>query len=185
MRPPQWENRQWTLQVGSCISVLVLIRQASLKDGHKAGPKVFFVLLLINCIRQASLKDGHTKVVPKFFVQERGNKDHLITGKRESGALRLLVNTVEPPPMTTSQQQPPFYNDHFFLVDSPFIESCVNLSTMATLFCPQDGFCGEVQLYAFFFQRWFAIRWYYHKNEWQDHRILKTGLPACPQRRNS
>ena len=42
MHPPQGENRQWTLQVGSCLSVLLLIRQASLKDGHKGGPKVFF-----------------------------------------------------------------------------------------------------------------------------------------------
>ena len=53
--------------------------------------------------------------------------------------------------MATSQQQPPFYNDHFFFGgQSIHFKSCVNLSTMATLFCPQGGFCGEVQLYAFF-----------------------------------
>ena len=34
-----------------------------------------------------------------------------------------------------------------FLADSPYIDSCLNLSTMATFFCPQGGCCGEVQLY--------------------------------------
>ena len=34
-----------------------------------------------------------------------------------------------------------------FLVDSPYINSCLNLSTTATFFCPQGGRCGEVQLY--------------------------------------
>ena len=33
----------------------------------------------------------------------------------------------------TSLQRP------FFLADSPYIHSCFNLSTMATLFCPQGG----------------------------------------------
>ena len=28
---------------------------------------------------------------------------------------------------------------------SPYIESCLNLSTMATIFCPQGGHCVEVQ----------------------------------------
>ena len=31
-----------------------------------------------------------------------------------------------------------------FLVDSPYIHSRSNLSTMATFFCPQGGHCGEV-----------------------------------------
>ena len=34
-----------------------------------------------------------------------------------------------------------------FLADSPYIDSCFNLSTKATLFCPQGGCCGEVELY--------------------------------------
>ena len=34
-----------------------------------------------------------------------------------------------------------------FLADSPYIDSCLNLSTMATFFCPQGGRCEEVQLY--------------------------------------
>ena len=34
-----------------------------------------------------------------------------------------------------------------FLADSPCIDSCLNLSTMATFFCPQGGRCEEVQLY--------------------------------------
>ena len=37
-----------------------------------------------------------------------------------------------------------------FLVDSPYIDSCLNLSKMATFFCPQSGRCGEVQLYTIF-----------------------------------
>ena len=32
------------------------------------------------------------------------------------------------------------YNSHF-LADSPYIHSCLNLSTMATFFCPQCGRC--------------------------------------------
>ena len=43
-------------------------------------------------------------------------------------------------------------NDHLsptatFLADSPYIDSCFNLSTTVTLSCPQGGCCGEVQLY--------------------------------------
>ena len=56
--------------------------------------------------------------------------------------------TVEPPlfKTATSPQRPPLYNS-FFLVDSPYIHSCFNLSTMATFFCPQGGHCRGVQLY--------------------------------------
>ena len=35
----------------------------------------------------------------------------------------------------------------FNMADSPYIDSCLNLSTTATFFCPQVGRCGEVQLY--------------------------------------
>ena len=45
----------------------------------------------------------------------------------------------------TSLQRP------FFLADSPYIHSCFNLSTMATLFCPQDGHWREVQLYSLWY----------------------------------
>ena len=37
-------------------------------------------------------------------------------------------------------------NTTIFLVDSPYIHSCFNLSTMATFFGPQGGRCREVQL---------------------------------------
>ena len=37
-----------------------------------------------------------------------------------------------------------------FLVNSPYIDSCLNLSKMATFFCPQSGRYGEVQLYTIF-----------------------------------
>ena len=37
-----------------------------------------------------------------------------------------------------------------FLVASPCIDSCLNLSKTATCFCPQGGRCGEVQLYTIF-----------------------------------
>ena len=45
----------------------------------------------------------------------------------------------------TSLQRP------VFLADSPYIDSCFNLSTMATLFCPQGGHWKEVQLYSFWY----------------------------------
>ena len=34
-----------------------------------------------------------------------------------------------------------------FLVDNPYIDSCLNLSTKTTFYCPQGGHCGEVQLH--------------------------------------
>ena len=37
-----------------------------------------------------------------------------------------------------------------FLVASPCIDSCLDLSKTATCFCPQGGRCGEVQLYTIF-----------------------------------
>ena len=52
--------------------------------------------------------------------------------------------TVEPTLTATSMQWT------LFLVDSPYIDSCLNLSKMATFFCPQGGRCGEVQLYTIF-----------------------------------
>ena len=62
--------------------------------------------------------------------------------------------TVEPPLMAISPQWPPLYKSHcliFVSMDSPYIDSCLNLSynsnlfIMATFFCPQGGHCGEVQ----------------------------------------
>ena len=46
-------------------------------------------------------------------------------------------------------------NSHLYtmvtlLVNSPYIDSCLNLSKTATFFCPQGGRCGEVQLYTIF-----------------------------------
>ena len=40
--------------------------------------------------------------------------------------------------------QRPFF---FFLADSPSIHSCLNLSTVATFFCPQGGRFRKIQLY--------------------------------------
>ena len=54
---------------------------------------------------------------------------------------RACTNTVKPPLVATSLQQP------LFPADSPYIDSCLNLSTMAAFFCPQGGCCGEVQMY--------------------------------------
>ena len=43
-----------------------------------------------------------------------------------------------------------FSEGHFstmatFLVESPYIDSCLKLSIMATFICPKGGHCGEVQ----------------------------------------
>ena len=45
----------------------------------------------------------------------------------------------------------PHTNSHLFttaafLADSPYIDTCLNFSTMATLLRLQGGHCGEVQL---------------------------------------
>ena len=41
---------------------------------------------------------------------------------------------------------PPLYKGFFFVADSPYIDSCLNLSNTAAFFCPQGGRFGEVQL---------------------------------------
>ena len=70
-----------------------------------------------------------------------------------------LFNSItgEPPLMATSLQWP------FFLADSPYIDSCFNLSTMATFLCPQSGQCKEVQLQSLFTVKggvsWAAHAW--------------------------
>ena len=53
----------------------------------------------------------------------------------------------------TSLQRP------FFLVDSPYIWACFNLSTTATFFCPQGGSCERfncVQKGHLFRQKWYT-----------------------------
>ena len=52
-----------------------------------------------------------------------------------------IRSTVQPPVTATSLQQP------LFLVDSPYTESCLNLSTTFTFFCPQGGRFEEVELH--------------------------------------
>ena len=64
------------------------------------------------------------------------------------GSVTTSVYTVEPPPIgylsTTAI---------FFPANSPYIDSCLNLSTtvhfstMPTFSCPQDGRFREIQLY--------------------------------------
>ena len=50
------------------------------------------------------------------------------------------LTTVEPPLTATSLQWLLLFGG------SPYIDSCLNLSTTATIFCPQGGRCGEVQI---------------------------------------
>ena len=65
---------------------------------------------------------------------------------------QILSTTVEPSLMATSPQPPPLYNGQFFwLTVHTCIDSCFNLSMMATLFCPQDGHWKEVQLYSLWY----------------------------------
>ena len=40
--------------------------------------------------------------------------------------------------------RPTLYNGHFFLAESPYIDSNLNLSTMATLGTEESGHCREV-----------------------------------------
>ena len=60
------------------------------------------------------------------------------------------------------QRWPTLYNSHFFLAESPYIDSNLNLSAMATFFCLQGGHCGEVQLYIHFpnpCYYFYSLRW--------------------------
>ena len=78
------------------------------------------------------VKKERVKKVRLYFIILRFFHDH---------GQKLALNTVEPPLIVTSLQRP------LFLADSPYIDSCLNLSTTATFFCPQGGRFGEVQLY--------------------------------------
>ena len=83
---------------------------------------------------------------------------------------QILSTTVEPPITATSPQRP------VFLADSPYIDSCFNLSTMASLFCPQDGHGREVQLY---------FLWYctvYGDQSWEWKNIIRGTNCSCPLR---
>ena len=68
----------------------------------------------------------------------------LTTNPALSVTLLKASYTVEPPQTATSTRAT-------ILADSPYIDSCLNLSTKTTFFCPQGGLCGEVQLYFFSF----------------------------------
>ena len=72
---------------------------------------------------------------------------------------QILSTTVEPPITATSPQRP------VFLADSPYIDSCFNLSTMASLFCPQDGHGREVQLYFL----WYCTVYGDQSSEWKNN----------------
>ena len=52
-----------------------------------------------------------------------------------SGAKNTTVHNGHLSTTATPLQRP------VFLADSPYIHSCLNLSTMATFFCPQRGRC--------------------------------------------
>ena len=54
------------------------------------------------------------------------------------------MNAVEPPPRANSPQRPFFRGGGGG--GSPCIDSCLDLSTMATFFCRQGDRYGEVQL---------------------------------------
>ena len=64
-----------------------------------------------------------------------------------SSHTRYDVGTDETPLTTTSPLTATPLQRLFFLADSPYIDSCFNLSTMATFFCPQGYRCSEVQPY--------------------------------------
>ena len=56
-----------------------------------------------------------------------------------------------------------------FLADSPYIDSCLNLSTTANFYCPQGGHWGKVQLYLL---KVHQESWYIHAEYHFQHVIL-------------
>ena len=90
-----------------------------------------FHILVVSKYIVALLLYVHLPICEYFFHQE--SKKH--------NFLEKYLYTDKPPLTATSPQRPRF------LADSPYIDSCLNLSTMASFFCPQVGRCGEVQLY--------------------------------------
>ena len=112
------------------------------------------------------------------YWRPRSDK-HQTSRKRQGGAGEhsavKMMNTVEPPLTATSPQRP------LFLVDSPYIDSCFNVSTMVTFFCPQGGRCRDVQLY----QRALDSRTRTTRSTtFSQYRVLLTREPASFWREN-
>ena len=85
--------------------------------------------------------------MPSAPVGGRGGGRETVVNKRfyrETHPEGPAFYTVEPPLTATSIQW------SHILVDSTWIDSCLNLPKTATFFCPQGGRCGEVQLYTIF-----------------------------------
>ena len=55
--------------------------------------------------------------------------------------------TVGPSLTATSQQTATALQRPLFLADSPYVDSCLRLSTTATFFFPKVAVCGEFKLY--------------------------------------
>ena len=90
----------------------------TLKENSRERKKKTRRRVLTSCIERR-IKNLNLKVV-QFHKKVRCNVES-----------RLTAN---------SPQRP------FFLADSPYIDSCFNLSTMDTFFCPQGSRCREIQL---------------------------------------
>ena len=112
---------------------------------------VFFFGLLDHLISNTSWF-LHVSFVQFFFIRIQPNSRR----SWGSGTHTLWVHTyqffkpiciiVRICHSTVSPQWP----RRLFLADSPYIHSCLNLSTTATFFCPLGGCCEEVQLYSNF-----------------------------------
>ena len=83
------------------------------------------------------------EVQQRFCDSFRGERkpENITADEPKVSPVSLKLIYTWPPLSATSLQRP------LFLVDIPYIGSCLNLSTKATCFCPKGDRCGEVRLY--------------------------------------
>ena len=140
--------------------------------------------LTVTSLQRSPLYNGHLSTMVtsrQWSPLYNGHLSTMVTSLQRpplyNGHLSTLVTSLQRPPL----QRSPLYNSHLFtkatfLADSPYIDSCLNLSTTATFFCPQSGHCREVQLYFVSFMRLlypgyfvFTLHGMYKEKENTDH----------------
>ena len=110
-------------------------------NSHLYKPKTLTVINII--IR---LRKDHPQRIMNQIQQLSWFIDELLCKARITSFF-FFSDTVEPLLIATRPQQPSLYNSHYF-GRHPYVNSCLNPSTAATFFCPQElHHCGEVQPY--------------------------------------
>ena len=116
---------------------LLFCKQLSSEGENIKTTTMRFFQLLLKVANHAALLAPTVRQT--LDQQEKvGRRRRTLSGKKK------MMNTVEPPLTATSLQRPLFFSSR--RTKDPYIDSCLNLSTIVTFFCPQGGRCRDVQL---------------------------------------